>query len=253
MVYNRAMKRILLKIQYAGTNFFGWQKQPKKRTVQGELEAALKIVCNENVEVFASGRTDAGVHALGQCAHFDCPVPIPPSKLKEVLNSLLPDDITILSAKEVAEHFHARFDVKKKMYRYRIYIGSVKDSFLLPYAEWVKYPLDLAMMKKAAKVLIGEHDFHAFCASATAVSDFVRTIYSIKIIKPEENPELLDFFVEGNGFLYNMVRIIVGTLIDVGRGKMTVESVEEALKSGDRQKAGVTMPAKGLYLFSVKY
>lgn len=244
------MKRILLTISYDGTNFFGWQKQTDRRTVQGEIEKAIEIVAGKSCEVFGSGRTDAGVHALAQTAHFDLPVDIPVSRLADVLNSLLPGDIAVLKAEEVDKDFHARFSIKKKCYEYRVYVGSEKDPFMCHRMGWVKYPLDLKKMIEAGKMLVGKHDFKGFCSSATCTNDFVRKIFSIDITK---DGDFYYFDIVGNGFLYNMVRIIVGTLIDVGRGKLGLESVKEALENGDRSKAGVTMPAGGLYLKYTKY
>ena len=232
------MKRILLTISYDGANFFGWQKQNEEtRTVQGELEKAIEIISGEHCEVYGSGRTDAGVHALI-------------SRLADVLNNLLPGDIAITNVEEVAPSFHARFSIKKKCYRYVINASKIKDPFLASRMAFVKYPLDEEKMLKAASLIEGEHDFQGFCSAATCTDDFVRKVYSIKITKEDE---LYYFDVEGNGFLYNMVRIIVGTLVDVGRGKLSLESVKEALEFGDRSKAGVTMPAGGLYLKYTKY
>ncbi len=245
------MKRILLTISYDGTNFFGWQKQSDDvRTVQGEVEKAIEILCGEHCEVYASGRTDAGVHALAQTAHFDLPVAIPTSKLAEVLNSLLPGDIAITKVEEVDENFHARFSIKSKCYRYIVYNGKTKNPFMASRMGCVKYPLDDQKMFDCALLLEGRHNFQGFCSSATCTNDFERTIYSIKIIKEDE---LYYFDIEGSGFLYNMVRIIVGTLVDVGRGKLSLQSVKEALENGDRSKAGVTMSAGGLYLKWTKY
>ena len=245
------MKRILLTISYDGANFFGWQKQADDvRTVQGELEKAIEILAGTHCEVYGSGRTDAGVHALAQTAHFDLPVNIPLSKLADVLYSLLPGDIAVTNVKEVDENFHARFSIKKKCYRYIVYTGKEKDPFLASRMGFVKYPLDEEKMLEAASLIEGKHDFQGFCSSATCTNDFVRTVYSIKIIKEDDK---YYFDVEGSGFLYNMVRIIVGTLVDVGRGKLSLESVKEAIEYGDRSKAGVTMPAGGLYLKYTKY
>ena len=167
-----------------------------------------------------------------------------------LFRSLLPGDITILKAEEVEKDFHARFSIKRKCYRYIVYTGKEKDPFMASRMATVKYPLDEKKMLEAASLLEGEHDFQGFCSSATCTNDFVRTIYSIKITKEDDK---YYFDVEGSGFLYNMVRIVVGTLIDVGRGKLSIQSVREALESGDRSKAGVTMPAGGLYLKYTKY
>jgi len=244
------MKRVLLTIEYDGSGFYGWQKQNGMRTVQGEVEKALAIVTGTECEVFASGRTDAGVHALGQTAHFDLNVPVPISKLADVLNSLLPDDISIKKAKYVEDDFHARFSIKRKCYEYRVYIGTRKQALKSRYQAWVKNPLDIDKMIKAGKMFLGKHNFQGYCASAATVSDYSRTIHDIRISK---KGEMIIFEVEGSGFLYNMVRILVGTLIDIGRGKLTEKSAKEALDTQDRSKAGVTMPPNGLYLKWTKY
>ncbi len=244
------MKRICLTIQYDGSGFYGWQKQEGFRTVQGEVEKALSIVLDGECEVFASGRTDAGVHALGQTAHFDMALPIPVSRLADVLNSLLPEDIAIKKAVEVDSDFHARFSIKRKCYEYRVYTGKTKRCLSSRYEGWVKNPLDVDKMIRAAKMFVGTHNFQGYCSSSATVSDYTRTIYDIRITKKKD---MLSFEVEGSGFLYNMVRILVGTLIDIGRGKLTEKSAKEALEKQDRSKAGVTMPPNGLYLKWTKY
>ena len=244
------MRRILLTIKYDGSRYYGWQKQPDKPTIQGEIEKALEIVLGHSCEVFGSGRTDAGVHALAQTAHFDLDMAIPVSKIPQVLNNLLPQDIAITDAKEVESDFHARFSIKKKCYEYRVYTGEEKDPFIANYSAWVKEPLDLEEMKRVADILVGKHDFEGFCSTATATKDFIREIYSINISKKK------DYFIftfEGSGFLYNMVRILTGTLVDVGRERLNITSVKKALNTGDRAFAGVTMPSNGLYLKWTKY
>ncbi len=250
IIYNNIMKRILIKICYDGSRYYGWQKQDGKPTIQGEIEKALEILLCHPCEVFGSGRTDAGVHALAQTAHFDMDINIPVSKLAEVINKLLPDDISIIEAKEVSQDFHARFSIKKKCYEYRIYTGKKKDPFLANYSSWIKDELDFDKMQTAKNLLIGKHNFKGFCSTATAVKDFTREIYSIDITTKKD---YIYFTFTGNGFLYNMVRILVGTLIDVGRNKLTIENVKQALKIGDRQYAGITMPPNGLYLKWTQY
>lgn len=250
IIYNIFMKRILIKISYDGSKYFGWQKQAGKPTIQGEIEKALEILLTHPCEVFGSGRTDAGVHALAQTAHFDMDINIPVSKLADVLNKLLPDDITIIEAKEVPTDFHARFSIKKKCYEYRVYIGKKKDPFIANYSSWIKDELDFEAMEEAKKLLIGKHNFKGFCSTATAVKDFNREIYSIEITKKKD---FVYFTFVGSGFLYNMVRILVGTLLDVGLGKLNLDNIKKALKTGDRQFAGVTMPPNGLYLKWTQY
>ncbi len=244
------MKRIRLTIEYNGTNFHGWQKQPDKRTVQGEIEDAILRSIGENVEVFGSGRTDAGVHALNQTAHFDLEAPIPVSKLGYVLNNALPQDIYIKEAKEVDKDFHSRFSIKKKTYEYKIYNNNQKNVFIANRASWMKNPLDIDKMKEGAKVIKGTHDFKGFCSANACVSDYTRTVYKISV---EKDGDFVIVSVTGSGFLYNMVRIIVGTLVDYSMGILSLEDIKMAIKEGDRTKAGQTMPACGLYLKETVY
>lgn len=243
------MKRILLTIEYDGTNYSGWQKQPEVKTIQGEIEEGIFRAIGQKVEIFGSGRTDAGVHGLNQTAHFDLNVPVPISKLAEILNNVLPPDIVIKSAKEVESEFHARFDIKEKRYLYKIYNGETKNAFLANRMAWVKKPLDEKLMKKASKLLIGKHDFRGFCSANTCATNFERTIFDIDV---QRKDDYIYVEVAGSGFLYNMVRIIVGTLVDYAHEKLTLDDVKLAL-NGDRAKAGQTMPACGLYLKEAIY
>lgn len=249
-MYNKLMKRVLLTIQYDGTNYCGWQKQPEVKTIQGEIERAFFDITGQKIELFGSGRTDAGVHALGQTAHFDLNVPIPVEKLPQILNARLPQDIAILSAKEVAEDFHARFSIKKKGYLYKILNTEEKNPFVANYYGFVKKPLDIDKMKQCANLLVGTHDFKGFCSANTSAVNFERTIFDIDISKQGQ-----EIFVKvyGSGFLYNMVRIIVGTLVDYSQGKLSLDDVKTALERGDRSLSGVTMPPNGLYLFETIY
>jgi len=244
------MRRILLKIQYDGREFYGWQKQNDKRTVQEELEKALFTLTNEKIDVFASGRTDRGVHALDQAVHFDINTEIPVSKLPEALNNLLPNDISVVKAKKVKNGFNARFDIRSKTYKYQVYNAKIKSAVLANESAFVNYDLDIEKMKNAAKLLVGKHNFKGFCCADTKVTDFNREIFSIEIKKEKK---FLCFYVKGNGFLYNMVRIIVGTLIDIGRGNLTEKDIKNALEKGDRSFAGKTMPSEGLFLFKTTY
>ncbi len=244
------MKRILLTIEYDGTNYSGWQKQPCQKTVQGKIEGAIFRAIGKEVEIFGSGRTDAGVHALHQTAHFDLDLPVPTSKIPDILNNALPADIVIKRAEEVAPDFHARFSIKRKCYLYQIYNSQIKQAFLANRMAWVRKPLDVKRMKECAKILIGEHDFRGLCSANTCATDFVRKIFAINIKK---DGEYLSVSVQGSGFLYNMVRIIVGTLVDYALEKITLNDVKDALKNGDRSKAGQTMPACGLYLQDTIY
>ncbi len=244
------MKRILLKIEYDGSRYSGWQKQPERKTIQGEIEDAIFRSIGEKVEVFASGRTDAGVHAFGQTAHFDLNLPVPVSKIPQIINNNLPKDISIIQVKEVEDNFHARFSIKKKTYLYKIYNSSEKNAFIAYRAGWIKEKLNISKMKEISNLLIGQHDFRGFCSSNTATQDFVRTIFDIKIYKKDNY-----VFIEvcGSGFLYNMVRIIVGTLVDYSLDKINKENVLLALNNGNRNFSGRTMPAEGLYLKETFY
>ena len=238
------MKRILLTIEYDGTFYSGWQKQPNMRTIQGEIEEAIFKSTGEKVEVFGSGRTDAGVHAYNQTA------PVPVEKLPYILNNVLPKDINIKSAKEVEENFHARFSIKKKIYLYKIYNNNQKNVFLANSAAWIKNPLDLTKMKEVALLLKGKHNFKGFCSANTSASDFEREIFDIEI---ERENDFVFVTISGSGFLYNMVRIIVGTMVDYSSGKITYEQIKKALEEGERSCAGQTMPACGLYLKETIY
>ncbi len=243
------MKNILVGVSYLGTNYAGWQKQNNALGIQEIIENAFEELTNKKVEVFASGRTDAGVHAIEQC--FSCVTDFADmGKLPLALNSKLPEDIRILWAKEVDSNFHARYSAHKKTYMYRVKIGNIESPFDIATTAYVPYNLELAKMQNASKYLLGEHDFESFCSSGTSVPDYIRTIYSLNI-KKEDN--LFTFEICGNGFLYNMVRIIVGTLVDVGRGKISPEKVKEILDCKNRKLAGKTMPAKGLTLKNVDY
>ncbi len=244
------MKRILLTIEYDGTAYSGWQKQPNQRTVQGEIEEAIFKSIGERVEIFGSGRTDAGVHAYNQTAHFDLKAPVPISKLADILNNVLPPDIAIKNVKEVNGDFHARFSLKKKEYLYKIYNGTTKNVFLANKTAWIKKELDIEKMKEAGAILVGKHDFRGFCSANTCVVDFVRKIYSLTI---EREGDFIYIKVVGSGFLYNMVRIIAGTLVDYALDKISLEDIKNALKEGNRAKSGQTLPACGLYLNETKY
>lgn len=245
------MQRFKCKIAYVGTSYSGYQVQPNKVTVQSEIERALmKLHKGTQVRISASGRTDAGVHAKGQVIHFDSPLNIPEDKWQLALNSLLPDDISILAVSKVHCDFHARFDVVKKEYRYFIYPSKTRDPFLQPFAVQFKYPLNVSNMIAASQFLIGTHDFTSFCSAKTEMEDRVRTIHQIELL--EENGLLVFRFV-GNGFLYNMVRILVGTLLEVGTGERDPASIPELIENKDRTTTGKTAPAHGLYLWEVFY
>lgn len=244
------MRNIKLKIEYDGKDFNGWQKQPNKLNIQGEIERAIKDITGEEVELIASGRTDAGVHALGQVANFKTNSNIPVEKIPIALNTKLKRSVRILDAEEVEERFHSRYNCKRKTYRYIInnYKNGTAIYRNLEYNFSEK--LDVEKMEEASKYFIGEHDFKGFKASGTSSKSSVRIIYEAKVYKQNEK---VIIEVTGNGFLYNMVRIISGTLLDVGIGKILPEEMNDIIKSGDRTKAGKTLPPNGLYLVKVEY
>ena len=253
-------KNFLLKIAYDGSNFSGWQRQPDKRTVQGVLEESLSFFTGEDVKLNGTSRTDAGVHAMGQCASFKGDFSIPPEGLMRAVNNRLSGgmnrknavgDLQILSITEMPPDFHARFNCKGKTYRYVINNSPERDIFRRNYSYWVPAPLDLNKMKEGAAYIVGTHDFKAFQSSGGQERETtVRTMSDLKVMK-----EGTDIIIEitGDGFLYNMVRIITGTLVEVGLGKRTPESVKETIDSMDRTRAGHTAPAEGLYLKEIYF
>ena len=244
------MRNIKLIIEYDGKDFNGFQKQPNKLNIQGEIERAIEEITGEKVNLIASGRTDAGVHALGQVANFKTDSTIPIEKIPFALNSKLKKSIRIKEAKEVNEKFHSRYTCKEKTYRYVIN-NSIQGTAIFRYLQY-HYPekLDEKKMDEAVKFLIGEHDFKSFKASGTSSKSSIRTIYDAEV---KREGELVIIELTGNGFLYNMVRIIAGTLVDVGIGKIKPEDVKNILEAKDRLKAGKTLPPTGLYLVKVEY
>jgi tRNA pseudouridine38-40 synthase len=245
------MKRLKAVISYDGTNFSGYQVQPNKRTIQSEIEAALqKMHKNKAVRIYASGRTDAGVHAKGQVLHFDSPLSIDEAGWKKALNALLPADIFIRDLSYVSADFHARFSAKKKEYRYRVLQTKDNDVFKRNYVFHMPHSLNITAIKEAMAFLEGTHDFTSFCAANTEVVDKVRTIYNAEIV--EEKDELVFRFI-GSGFLYNMVRILVGTLLEIGQEKRKPEEMKTIIESKSRAEAGKTAPGQGLVLWAVFY
>ncbi len=244
------MRNIKLTIEYDGKDFNGWQKQPTKLNIQGTIEQAIKQITGEDVELNASGRTDAGVHALGQVANFKTNSQIPIEKFAIAINSKLKRSIVIKKAEEVDERFHSRLSCKKKTYRYIINNSPEGTAIYRNLETHIPQKLDLSQMKKAIKYFEGEHDFKAFKASGTSSKSSVRTIYKADIYQENEK-----IFIEitGNGFLYNMVRIIVGTLVEVGLGKIKPEKIINIIQQGKRENAGKTFPPNGLYLLKVMY
>lgn|SRR5574344_765108 len=244
------MKRYLAKIQYLGANYCGFQSQKNGIAIQQVVEESLAKLFGNKTEIFASGRTDAGVNALGQTIHFDAETNIPANKIPLAVNQLLPSDIKFLSVVEVEKNFNARFDVKKKTYLYNIYVSPVELPIYELFAYHQKKQPDINLMKLCSNVLIGTHDFSAFMSAGGQSKTFERTIYKISI---KQSKNIITIEVCGNGFLYNMVRIIVGTLLEVGFKKKTVEQIELALNAKDRTKTGYLVPAKALFLKEVKY
>lgn len=246
------MKNIKLTIEYEGTNYSGWQKQDNVVTIQGSLEEALEILTNEKIKLMGSGRTDGGVHALAQVANFRTNATIPGEKYKYALKFLLPDDITIMDSEEVDIGFNARFSATKKTYKYIVYNGELPKALYRNFSYHVPYDIDIDKMIDASKYLIGTHDFASFMGAKSSVKSTVRTIYSISIEKEKEN-ELIIFKIEGNSFLRNMVRIIVGTLLEIGFGKLNVEDLCKIILEKNRELAGHTAPPQGLFLEKVFY
>src|SRR3954452_10142120 len=245
------MQRYKSIISYDGSGFSGYQVQPNKRTVQSELEKVLaKMHKGKSIKVSASGRTDAGVHAKGQVVHFDSPLPISEEKWELALNSMLPEDISVLSVLKVDSSFHARFDALGKEYRYLLKLSEKRDPFQRDFAYQFPYELNLEAMKQASLFFIGTHDFTSFCSARTEVLDRVRTIETIDFLL---EGDFLTLRFVGNGFLYNMVRILTGTLLEVGTGKRRPEEIVDILDQKDRRFAGKPAPAQGLCLWKVFY
>jgi len=242
------MRTIRLTLEYDGTNFSGWQIQKAGRTVQGELERVLSGMLKHPIRVVGAGRTDAGVHALGQVAHFRTEHPIPVEGLQRGLNALLPDDVIVREAKEAAFDFHARFSAKRRSYRY--VITRRRRAIGRQYAYFWEDPLDLEAMRDAAARVLGEHDFRAFCHAGAEVNHHRCEVS--RAVWLEEGEELR-FEITANRFLHNMVRILVGTMLDIGRGKSGPEWMDALLRSGDRTRAGWTVPPHGLFLVGVEY
>lgn len=244
------MRNIKLIIEYDGKGFNGWQKQPDRLNIQGEIEKAIEEITGEKVDLTASGRTDAGVHSLGQTANFKTDSKIPTEKFAKAINSRLKKSIVIKSAEEVDEKFHSRYSVKSKTYRYIINNSENGTAIYRGLEYHVPMKLDYEKMNEAMKYFIGEHDFKAFKASGTSSKSSVRKILDGSVRKEGER---VIIEVTGTGFLYNMVRIISGTLLDVGLGKIKPEDIPSIIESKDRTKAGKTLPAYGLYLLQVNY
>jgi tRNA pseudouridine38-40 synthase len=245
------MKNLRMIIEYDGTGYYGWQRQLGDITIQQVLEETLQRITGEKVTLHGSSRTDAGVHALHQVAHFRTSSRIPERNLLLGLNSLIPRNIVIRDLAEVDENFHARYSAKSKRYFYRIFNSGMRAALQRNYCWCVFKPLDAGRMAEAASVLIGVHDFTAFCSAHTDVKSSVREVYDARVEREERS--FLRFSIEANGFLRHMVRAIVGTLVDVGKGKLTPMDFRKILESRDRSRAGATAPPQGLFLAGVKY
>ena len=243
-------KRVRLTVAYDGTNYHGWQLQKNGITIESELNLCLSDLLKEPIEVIGASRTDAGVHACGNVAVFDTESRIPGDKFSFALNQRLPEDIRIQESCEVDADFHPRYADTVKTYEYNI----LNRRFELPskrlYAAFCYYPMDIERMNQAAAYLVGEHDFKSFCSAGAQVQTTVRTIYAVNVTKEDD---MVHIRITGNGFLYNMVRIIAGTLIQVGTGLMESEQMKEILEARDRSKAGPTAVAKGLTLVEIRY
>lgn len=245
------MRNIKLTIEYDGKEFNGWQKQPDKLNIQGTIEKAIEQITGEVVDLNASGRTDRGVHAYGQVANFKTNSNLPIEKFPIALNSNLKKSIRIKNAEEVEENFHSRLSCKRKTYRYVINNSKYGTAIYRNMETHIPVKLDVEKMQEAVKYFIGEHDFKAFKASGTSSKSSVRTIFDAKVIQAPD--ERIYIELTGNGFLYNMVRIIAGTLVEVGMGKMEPSEIENIIKSEKRENAGKTLPPHGLYLVNVEY
>lgn len=238
-------RRIMLYVAYDGTDYHGWQFQPEAITVEGVLNKALSELLNDDITVIGASRTDAGVHSMGNVAVFDTILRIPAEKFPYALNERLPDDIRVVEGREVALDFHPRKCDSRKTYEYHILNTQFEIPVKSRYTYHVYNKLDIEKMREASKYFLGEHDFTSFCSVNSQAENHIRTIYNVDIIKYDDE---IIISVTGNGFLYNMVRIIAGTLIDVGKGKTKPESIISIIEAEDRCVAGPTAPAKGLLL-----
>ena len=243
------MKRVMLKVAYDGTNYHGWQVQDGATTIESELNRAIEEITHEKIEVSGASRTDAGVHAMGNLAVFDTEARMPAEKFSYALNTRLPEDIRVVGAEEVPTDFHPRFTDTEKTYMYRICNAEFPDPIkrLYTFFSYTKYDVD--KMQQAADHLVGEHDFKSFASVHTQAKTTVREVTGVKVERVENEIQIT---VRGYGFLYNMVRIIAGTLLEVGAGKYEPEHVREILEASDRSKAGPTAPAHGLTLIEIK-
>jgi tRNA pseudouridine38-40 synthase len=245
------MRNIKLIIQYDGSRYKGWQRLgDTDMTIQGKIESVISKMNDESIEIIGSGRTDVGVHGIGQVANFKTNSDMSIEDIKDYLYKYLPEDIVVSDIEEVDDRFHSRYNCTSKIYLYKIWNSKYHDPFLRKYTNHIEKSLDIDLMKKACVYLIGEHDFTSFASSKSKKKSNVREIYSIDI---QRQNELIEIYIHGNGFLHNMVRIIAGALIDVGLKRIKPENIKEMLEAKDRTKASDTAPAKGLYLYEVNH
>ncbi|MCD8050831.1 MAG: tRNA pseudouridine(38-40) synthase TruA [Clostridiales bacterium] len=244
------MKNYKMTLMYDGTRYYGWEHQPGRDTIQGKLEAVLERMCGAQVEVIGAGRTDAGVHARGMVASFQAETERSPEEIRDYLNRYLPDDIAVKEVREAAPRFHARYKAAGKTYCYTCFDGPVKPVFNRRYVTRLDAAPDVEAMRRAAAILQGEHDFRSFCGNPKMKKSTVRTVDTIEIVR---KGGYLYFNVHGTGFLQNMVRILVGTLLEVGYGRMAPEQMADILEAKDRRLAGPTAPPEGLCLVKVDY
>jgi tRNA pseudouridine38-40 synthase len=253
------VRNFKLTLQYDGADFCGLELQPGKRSIRGEIEKALTKLFKAKIKIISASRTDSGVHALSQVVNFHAKGSIPVSRFPNALNSVLPDDIRIVKAENKGKNFNARYAARSKEYEYLIFNGRVLDPMIRGIVWHVKPKLDLAAMKKAAKSLVGKHDFSSFCAARSDDKDFVKKIYKLSVKKRKiniwdgEKLEVISFQVKGNGFLYKMVRNMVGTLVEVGLARKSVSDIGKILVAKNRKLAGRTAPAHGLCLVNVNF
>lgn len=248
--------RILLRVSYDGTEYSGWQKQDNASTIEGVLTEALAELTGENISLIGASRTDAGVHSLGNVCVFDTDTRIPPEKICYAVNNSLPEDIRVIESFRVADDFHPRHCDSVKTYEYKIWNDKFPSPQLKRESHFTYRDIDVDKMRKAAAKMVGEHDFGAFCSAGSQVETTVRTIYSINIIEekiPDLYGRMIKIRVKGSGFLYNMVRIIAGTLLDIGTGLMEVSDIDKCLETCDRADAGNTAPACGLTMIGIEF
>lgn len=244
------MRNIKLTLEYNGTNYCGWQRQKNGTSVEKTLEKVIINLLKEDIKIIGASRTDSGVHAKGQVAIFKSNTKIPCKNIPGAINSKLPSDIVVVLAEDVDLDFHPIYSCIKKAYTYKIFNRKIPSALMRDYYWHVGYDLNFENMQKACKYFVGEHDFSAFKSQGGSVATSVRIIYDLHLTKDED---CITLYIEGNGFLYNMVRIITGTLVDVGRGKIPYDTIGEIIKSRDRKNAGITAKANGLCLEKVYY